>query len=291
MALKQLTTERTKSVVTTGDIMGLMLFLAFVIHLIIVLGTTFASTKTQKASSRNLNITLVSSSTDKKNKNADYVANETQLGSGNTNEKVRVQNSFNTKAENLSKGASTQNKVESSREKQQQGKANIIVKKNESSLTVTKATDQTKVQDVENVEKTEFIRSSTDINIIKNELNRIQLIATKRKLTSKIVSASTRKHNDAAYIKLWGDKVRSLGNAHFPKAALKKAGKGSIHLSVSLTRGGAVWRIKVIKSTGSRVFNEYVKRSIRQGSPYKPVPKDVIGNKDLYIINNRYQFH
>ncbi|VAW79606.1 hypothetical protein MNBD_GAMMA12-2319 [hydrothermal vent metagenome] len=286
MALKQLTTERTKSAVTTSDIMGLMLFLAFVIHLIFVLGTTFISVKTQKANSRNLNITLVSSSTDKKNKNADYVANETQLGAGNTKEKVQVTNSFNVKAENSSKGASTQNKLESSKQKQQQGKSNIITMKEKSDLTIAQAKDQTKVQDKDNVSKTEFIRSHKDVNIIKNELSRIQLITNKRNLTSRIVSASTTKHNDAAYIKIWNDKIRRLGNVNLSN--LKKAGKRVIHLKVSLTKSGVVYSISVTSSTGSRVFNERVKRLIRQGSPYKPVPQNVLGNKDLYVIHNRY---
>ena len=290
MALKQLTTERLKSSVTSNDRMSLTMFLAFAFHLLLVLGISFSVTKTQQSSSRNIGITLVKTSSDRTNKDADYLGNENQEGSGNTRDKVRITDKFNVKSEKSSKGASTQDKMESSTEKQQQGKDKVLTKDERTQLEIANAKDQDKVQDTENVEKTQITRSSKDINIIKNELNRIQMITTKRKLKRKYVSASTRKHDDAAYIKLWSDKVRGIGNAHFPPAARKRAIGGYVKIAVSMTKGGAVWRIRTLKSSGSKILDEAVKRAIRIGSPYKPIPSEVIKNKDLYVIVNRYRF-
>lgn len=270
--------------------MSLTMFLAFAFHLLLILGISFSLPKTMKSTSRNLDITLVSTATDKKNKHADYVANETQLGAGNTRDKAKITQEFNVKSENRTKGASTQDKMESSTEKQQLGKDNVLTQADRASLQIANLKNQTKIQDRENIEKTEITRSSKDINIIKNELNRIQMVSTKRDLTAKYVSASTRKHKHAAYIKVWSDKVRRIGNTFFPSEVRKKAIKGSVKLAVSITKGGAVWRITVLEGSGSKILDEAVKRTIRLGSPYKPVPKDVIKNKDLYVIVNRYRF-
>ncbi len=288
MALKRLTTERLRSVVTSSDRMSFTLFVAFAIHMLIF-GIIFTRPDYQSAKMSTLDITLVTSATDKTNKNADYFAQANQLGAGNTNDKTDVHKRSSIASELNNPGTSPKEQFASSTDKQQQGKDNVLTQKN-SNLEVSKSVEQNKPTAEANVDNTEIMLRKKDLTQLQQEIEQLHTIYTSKKRSYKILVASTRKHKDAAYLAIWRQRVKRIGQRYYPRKALKKNIKGSVLLDVVINQRGKIQDIKLLDSSGHRLLDKSAEKIVRLAAPYPRVPAEVMEDKKVLHIVYRYQF-
>jgi TonB family protein len=89
----------------------------------------------------------------------------------------------------------------------------------------------------------------------------------------KFISANTREHLYAGYMRSWVAKVERVGNMNYPEQARRHNLAGSLVLSVDVLHDGSVEQIRVLRSSGYDVLDEAAVRIVRLSSPFSPLAR------------------
>lgn len=111
-----------------------------------------------------------------------------------------------------------------------------------------------------------------------------------RRPRRKFISANTREHLYAGYMRSWVSKVERVGNLNYPERARRRNLAGSLVLSVDVFEDGSIGRIRVLRSSGHDVLDEAAVRIVRLSSPFAPLPEEIRREVDVLTITRTWQF-
>ncbi len=106
----------------------------------------------------------------------------------------------------------------------------------------------------------------------------------------KFISANTREHLYAGYMRSWVAKVERVGNMNYPEQARRHNLAGSLVLSVDVLQDGSVEHIRVLRSSGHDVLDEAAIRIVRLSAPFSPLPEEIREEADVLTITRTWQF-
>jgi len=289
VALKRITTEKLRSVVTSSDRMSLTIFIAFAFHALLVLGVSFSNPAYNNPQLNTLDITIVSTQSDKENKDADYLANANQQGGGNTNEQTEAKEKFTVQSQKNNMGTSSREQFETSKLARASGDRDFLSQK-DSDFQLSKQVEQNKLQSAQSVDSTELVKREQEITQLTQEVDKITATPTRKKPNIKYITISSKKSKDVNYLHQWKKKVKLVGRQHYPKEAIKANLQGSVLMVVALNKRGTVLRIRIDDSSGHKILDEAAKRFVRLASPFPKIPANVMDKKDELNIVWRYTF-
>lgn len=110
-----------------------------------------------------------------------------------------------------------------------------------------------------------------------------------RRPTRKFVSASTREHEYAAYLRQWVDRVERVGNLNYPDEARRRGIAGRLVITVAIHRDGTVERADIIQSSKIPLLDQAAMRIVRLAEPYPPLPR-TDDNIDILHVTRTWQF-
>jgi len=106
----------------------------------------------------------------------------------------------------------------------------------------------------------------------------------------KFVTANTREHLYAAYMRAWVAKVERVGNMNYPEQARRRNLEGSLVLSVDVLPDGSIERVQILRSSGYDLLDEAAVRIVRLAAPYAELPPDIRAETDILTITRTWQF-
>lgn len=106
----------------------------------------------------------------------------------------------------------------------------------------------------------------------------------------KFITANTREHLYASYMRAWVAKVERVGNMNYPEQARRRNLEGSLVLSVDVLPDGSIERVQVLRSSGYDLLDEAAVRIVRLAAPYAELPSDVREETDILTITRTWQF-
>ncbi|MFP4207817.1 MAG: energy transducer TonB [Wenzhouxiangella sp.] len=106
----------------------------------------------------------------------------------------------------------------------------------------------------------------------------------------KFISASTREHLYASYMSAWIAKVERIGNMNYPEAARRQNIEGSLVLSVDILADGGIEQIRVLRSSGHAILDEAAVRIVRLSAPFAALPEEIAEQYDVLTITRTWQF-
>jgi len=106
----------------------------------------------------------------------------------------------------------------------------------------------------------------------------------------KFISANTREHLYASYMRSWVSKVERVGNLNYPEQARRMNLDGALVLSVDVLADGSVDQIRVLRSSGYDILDEAAVRIVRLSSPFSPLPEEITREVDVLTITRTWQF-
>jgi len=106
----------------------------------------------------------------------------------------------------------------------------------------------------------------------------------------KFVTANTREHLYASYMRNWVAKVERVGNMNYPEVARQRNLEGSLVLSVDVLVDGSIERVQVLRSSGYELLDEAAVRIVRLAAPYAALPPDIRKETDILTITRTWQF-
>ena len=106
----------------------------------------------------------------------------------------------------------------------------------------------------------------------------------------KFITANTREHLYASYMRNWVAKVERVGNMNYPEQARRRNLEGSLVLSVDVLADGSIERVQVLRSSGYEMLDEAAVRIVRLAAPYAELPPEVRKETDILVITRTWEF-
>lgn len=106
----------------------------------------------------------------------------------------------------------------------------------------------------------------------------------------KWISANTRQYEYAAYMQAWVAKVERVGNLNYPEEIRRLKLTGDLVMTVGINLDGSVESIDITRSSGMAQLDQAATRIVRLAGPYSPLPDYINTNVDVLHITRTWRF-
>lgn len=276
--------------INDSDRMGFTLFLALMLHGVIVLGVTFAPEDPTPAS-KTLDVTLAQQAAEKPPEEADFMADADQTGSGELQERDEL-----TATESPAISADQVQKVEPLPQPASPPSTTTPVSERpqltsrEGEQAVPRETDPSERPEAREERAPSLMERSLAIASLEARLSEQQNRYAKRPRVTTITAASTVASHDAWYVQNWQQRIEQVGNARYPEQARRQGIHGQVRMLVAINRDGTIRDISVLQSSGHSVLDDAAVRIVRQAGPFPPFTEAMKDDKDVLEIIRTWSF-
>lgn len=233
-----------------------------------------------------LDVVLVEWASEEAPEEADFLAQATQRGGGTAEEVDRPAEPVATSREEEPAPVEQQPTDAASREQPEQVDELVQV---ESSEPAAQVREETEIDPNVEVSTSELIEQTRSMARASTE-RMSDAVDYPERPRRKFVSANTREHLYAGYMRSWVSKVERVGNVNYPERARRENLAGGLVLSVDVLEDGSVGRIRVLRSSGHDVLDEAAVRIVRLSAPFAPLPEEIRREVDVLTITRTWQF-
>jgi len=106
----------------------------------------------------------------------------------------------------------------------------------------------------------------------------------------KWISANTREYEFAAYMQAWVAKVERVGNLNYPEEVRRLKLIGDLVMTVGINLDGSVESIDIQRSSGKPQLDQAATRIVRLAGPYSPLPSHINATVDVLHITRTWRF-
>jgi periplasmic protein TonB len=271
--------------VTNNDRLLVALFIAAIVHFIILLGIRFAEPDPPAQNSRSIDVVLVNTPAKKAPKEAKFLAQDNQIGAGEKIHKPRPP------VKRIASQGSSQKKQADKIDQEEiepKAKQKLITQQKAPVKVVTEKQPETK----QNNEKSPHLSAEMLQQQIAQYGTEIRLKEqsadeTKIKFAN---SVSAHQYVAAQYVKDWESKVERTGNMNYPAIAAKKNFSGALTMDVGIKADGSIYSIRVTRSSGYPELDEAAKKIVRMSAPFPVLPSDLLKELNVLVITRKWKF-
>ncbi|HRG15058.1 MAG TPA: TonB family protein [Pseudomonadota bacterium] len=263
------------------------LLFSAILHAIVILGVTF-DYEDPAAYLPSLDVILVQSAAATKPDKADFLANASQQGGGESDESKRPRQPVTSPIPKATDGLAPMPQ-RASAPKPQKATPQPVLRGAADEYQVQRVDEaRPETPEVPQVSGRELMEHSLEMAKLAAELER-QTEAYAKRPKRKFISASTKEYAYAAYMRAWVAKIERIGNLNYPDEARRRSLRGALVLTVAVKRDGTVERIDLIQSSGADVLDQAAIRIVELGAPFSPLPpsNEVV---DVLHITRTWQF-
>lgn len=267
-----------------ADRLGFTLFLAAALHAAVILGIGFSLAEPNQIS-KTLEITLSTFKSEEKPKEADFLAQDNQQGSGTLEHKAAPttteQAPFqDTQVKRVTPPATPQQPAA----RQEAPKAAVATRAPQQQKTPVKREETKPAPQTPPAPVFDSAQLSSEIASLEAELAQDIQQYAKRPKIHRLNAASTMRDKGAWYKDEWRKKIERIGNLNYPDEARRQQIYGSLRLLVSINRDGTLYEVQVLESSGQRLLDQAAMRIVRLAAPFAPFTGDLADIDRLEII-------
>jgi len=267
------------------DRLPAMLFLAALVHGILIIGINFnPEIAAQFANAISLEVTIVADADQHIDRpdNAAYLAQASQEGGGNTTEQVRPT-------------APLQSAMPVDNDGQVDGSALEDAKAHQKSadeLLITRDSADQKIEiDPRSAPQPETstaiaMEAGSEITLPLPQEDQATMLIRDDEPRQLIISADTRESVIAAYLDNWKRRIEAVGEAYLPQLAELDDISGSPTLMVAIDMSGDLTEAVIRKTSGSTILDLAANRA----SPFDPFPPEVSAEYDVVRFEYKWLF-
>jgi protein TonB len=271
------------------DRLPAMLFLAALIHGILILGVTFNATLAdQFADAISLEVTIVADPDQQIDQpdEASYLAQASQKGGGNTTEQVRP-------------AAPLQSAMPVDNPGQEDGTGLIDTTAHERSADDILASRDNSDREVTIDPRTDpqpvdsaaiAMEAGSEVTLPLPQEDRASMLIRDDEPRQLIISADTRESVVAAYLDNWKRRVEAVGESYLPELGDIGGISGSPTLMVSIDASGNLGEAVIRKSSGSTVLDLAALDILQRASPFNPFPPEIKAEYDTVRFEYKWLF-
>jgi len=271
------------------DRLPAMLFLAALIHGILIIGISFnTELATQFANVISLEVTIVADADQHIDRpdNAAYLAQASQEGGGNTSEQVRP-------------AAPLQSAMPVDNDGQVDGSALMDAKAHDQSADEVLVTRDSADRQIEIDPRSEpqpktstaiAMQAGSEVTLPLPQEDQATMLIRDDEPRQLIISADTRESVIAAYLDNWKRRIEAVGEAYLPQLGELDDISGSPTLMVAIDMSGDLTEAVIRKSSGSTVLDLAALDILNRASPFDPFPPEVTAEYDLVRFEYKWLF-
>lgn len=253
---------------------------AVLIHAAIIFGIDFEEKSSPTAAVQE--VTTVLTENLQKNEQADFIANASQQGRGESDKKLRFENNTISPV-NAQAVHETDDIVSQERQTSKEAFQESYLRTTLSFEKIRKENNNKKQDDSENLIAQEQ-RVQAQIATLETKISSNRQLLAKKSAVKTISSNSTTAGEAARYIENFRQQAYHIGNQQYPQEARAKGIKGDVMLMVIIEPSGQVKSIKVLRSSGSKILDEAAKNSVRKAAPFGKFSPEMNDYLELRII-------
>lgn len=271
------------------DRLPAMLFLAALIHGILIIGVTFnPELGNPFASVISLEVTIVADADQNIDRpdEAAYLAQASQEGGGNTTEQVRP-------------AAPLQSAMPVDNEGQDDGSALLDTQAHEQSADELLATQEANERQIKIDPRSDpqsetstaiAMEAGSEVTLPLPQDDQATMLIRDDEPRQLIVSADTRESVIAAYLDNWKRRIEAVGDSYLPQLGKLDDISGSPTLMVAIDMSGNLTEAIIRKSSGSTVLDLAALDILHRASPFDPFPAEVTAEYDLVRFEYKWLF-
>ncbi len=266
------------------------LFLATVLHGIVIMGITFKTLNPNDfETTPTLEVVLVQNpdAVTEAPDEASYLAAQAQDGAGNTEERVRASGSLSTGAPLDQDGVATGVPVPPADPATRRSEQDLLVTPKPSDRTVQALVDA--APDPRPQAADPLLMEASPNPLILDETDGT-LRATSETLRETFIAVDTREAVFAGYLSSWKRKIEDIGTLNFPDQANRAGLKGNPVLEVAIRADGSLHEIIVRRSSGHSKLDQAALRILRLAAPFDPFPGALKDEFDVLRFVYEWQF-
>lgn len=274
--------------------MGMSTFIALLVHMVIILGITFAAPQLRELEGLpTLEVTLVQTRSETTPEEAEFLAQFSQLGGGDVDDEAIARNPLPVREiseQNMDRPTqpqTPQQKVVPNREvtelmsEQDSREVKINTPKQAKTQQMLTPRDAGFLQNTE--PETERAREWAEINRKWQE--------HQKNPRHKYLNATTREYKYAKYIAEWEAKVQRVGNLTYPDKVRRMGLSGEVVLDVAINPNGSIRNIAVIQSSGHKLLDDVAIRSAKLAAPFAPFPPEIRSETDVLHMTRKWELN
>ncbi|MCB1754439.1 MAG: energy transducer TonB [Gammaproteobacteria bacterium] len=270
------------------DRLGIMIFLAAALHGIIILGVGFAPIILQTKTPPSLEVILVDKRSQLTPDEAEYLAQVSQDGGGETDDYTRPSSPFVSSLDLGTDGVAPLPLEPGAPELTEQSPDQVLTTLFSDQL--TPETPEKEAIEEETVNKAEIqIDQRMEIARLTAELE-AQLEEQAKRPRKTFLTARTRESASAEYMHHWVERVERMGNLNYPDDARRQKLYGTLILVVGIRKNGTIEEIVVRRSSGHKLLDDAAKRIVALSAPFEPLSGKLAEETDILYITRTWEF-
>lgn len=271
--------------VSANDALLAAVFIAAVIHVMLILGINFSMPKPEETT-RSIEVTLATTPAQKAPKKANFLAQENQIGAGKRKTKPEPP-----KQQLPSRGTQLNRQPQSKPKPRPAAAPKKIVSttkpaEKKTAQPVIKAPVEPARKPVPTITAAALQQQIAQLG---TEVRQHQLSADLSKIKH-VNAVSTHKYIASQYEMDWKKKVETTGNLNYPEVARKKNFFGTLTMEVGINPDGTIYNIRIKRSSGNSALDEAAKRIVRMSAPFPPLPPELLKELDVLVITRVWKF-
>jgi protein TonB len=267
-----------------------MLFLAALIHGILIIGVTFNVVLGDEfAEAISLEVTIVADPDPNAMQpdEAEYLAQADQEGAGNTQEQARPSSRVASVVPIDNLGEIDGNAIDESTD-QSDSADQVLTSRTEQDLDVL---DRPREDPTETKMRAALLESGVELTLPLPQDDTASAAIRDDNPRELVTSVDTRESKIAGYLSTWKSKIESIGVRYFPERRLIDGISGSPTLEVTITASGQLQEVIVRKTSGSKKLDQAALNILRRAAPFDPFPEAIRVDYDQLRFAYKWQFN
>ena len=272
-----------------GDRFATTVFLAGLLHGMIVLGVTFSvGDNDATAANPSIEVVLLTDPDliEAEPEQADYLAQANQRGAGNTEEQARPTAAESAPLDIAGDSNSTDLQVrEVGAQREDVETLHARARENPEIRIPEESVEQESSEE----QRLAMMQASPDQLLHESQQSPDPRI-TGDKSRELYVAVNTRRSDVAEYLAGWRRKIERVGTLNFPSEAQRSRWTGNTTLEVAVRADGTLEEIVVRRSSGHRRLDQAALEILRLAAPFDPFPERFRANYDVLRFAYEWQF-
>lgn len=288
----ELLANRTR--LSETDRLGVTAFGSLLVHMLVVLGVTFAVPKLRELQALpTLEITLVQSQSARAPDKAEFLAQANQDGGGDSERSDIARNPLPLReVSEAHKNLPTMRPTPQRAVPAKRDSREVLTQQQADKKVVTPQPEPQRKE--ARIDPAELgLPAPSDLSErarLNAEISRVWQEYQKRP-KRKFLNARTQEYKYAAYMDAWRAKVERIGNLNYPEEAKRRGLHGNVMLDVAVNEDGSVSDVSILRSSGYKLIDDAAVRIVHLAAPFSPFPPDIRAETEIMHITRTWKFN
>lgn len=278
------------SAVSSNDRLTFTIFVACMLHAILIFGIVFTAPRVNMP--HVMEVTLAQHRSKVTDKNADFLADANQQGSGTLDSAALITSPHQSRFhdQTINDIQPEESRVLTQAVTAQQKQVLTTTARSTRRVDTRKAQEQREAQAESREAQLAIAWQSDDIASLQARLAAKKQAYAKRPRVRSVSTVSTRYDRDAAYVDAFRSRVEEIGNKNYPALARQRKIYGNVRLMVAILPTGQIKDITTLKSSGHAILDEAARQSVRLAAPFQPFPAAIRSDTDILQVIRTWKF-